>query len=172
MSPLSPARYATVASAMLSLALGCASNVQDLGRDDEHPGLLVVERPTHPQGDGLGPDWATSPLARDLACPLTRPIEGDACPDRNTAPCTYYGAPEPGPGQPGVAGEKTTTFCMCMKSQQWRCVQGVTIRNFLAPPVEGDACTDSMAIERRCLDGECAGTISCRCAGGRMRCSR
>lgn len=148
--------------AWLALSLGCASNVQDLGRSSDEPELLSLQ-PTPAPGEGLGSEWAASPFTRDLACPLTRPIEGDACPARNTAPCTYYGSPEPGPGAPGVAGEKTTTFCMCMKSQQWRCVQGVTIHNFLTPPVEGDPCVDSLVIEH--------GSVRCRCAGGRVRCT-
>lgn len=183
MSQPSSARDASVAWAApallaltLTLAVGCSSNVQDLGRNGDGP--TRVEEPSLEGGEGLGADWTmpTSPLARDLACPLTRPIEGGDCPTRNTAPCTYHGTPEDPPDTPielqTKVIEKTTTVCMCTSSQRWRCVQGVTIRTLLEPVADGDACADPLVIERSCRKHECLGTVSCRCVGGRLRCTR
>lgn len=171
--PSSP-RYASVASALLSLVLGCGlgcgSNVQDLGRGEPGPDVGVVEEPDQAPSEGLGGDWAPVPLQRDLACPLTRPIEGDACPDRNTAPCTYHGAPEHSPDLPATAVEKTTTFCMCMQSHVWRCEQGVTIRRLEVLPVDGQPCVGSMVVERPCETTPCLRTMICRCAGDVLRC--
>ncbi|MBI2392145.1 MAG: hypothetical protein HYV09_21325 [Deltaproteobacteria bacterium] len=163
-----------VASVVVSVALlasACSSTVQDLGRAPDEP---VTEPAAAPAvAEGLGGGWNDSVLGRDIACPLTRPIEGDPCPPRNTAPCTYHGAPPPPPDYtPVTAPEKTTTFCMCTSNLLWRCLQGITIRTLEQPVREGDPCVDSLVIERRCLEGECVGTISCRCAGGRARCTR
>lgn len=162
----------SVASALLVVSLGvlgspgCSSHVQELGRDPEAPAVDTAQ--SQPAGEGFGAEWAMSEgaLARDLACPLTRPIEGDECPARNTAPCTYHGEPEHAPDLPPLVseGNRSTTLCMCMQSHRWRCAQGVTVRTLLKPPVEGAPCVDSMLIER-------AGQGSCRCNGGVLRCA-
>ncbi len=153
-----------IAVALTSAA--CSSSVQDLGRSPEEPAAVGT---THDEAehDGFGSAWACpeAPAARELACPLTRPIEGDACPSRGSAPCSYVGEP---PTRPDLPDDKppspTTTFCICTRDLRWSCMQGVTMRTLEMPLRDGDPCEDNLTVE--------VNKVVCACEGGRARCSR
>lgn len=134
-----------------SFACACSSNVQDLGRNvpDESKEEMTSDPSSH---NGFGAEWACpdSPLQRDLACPLTRPIEGTACGSVNSAPCAY---------QDGVP----TTFCICTRDLQWSCIAGLTMRTLDLPFADGDACEGPLTLE---VPGK-----RCKCENGRARCT-
>jgi hypothetical protein len=123
-------------------AWGCGSNVQELGR----PGESVTE--VAPSPSGLVGDPTLIPPPRELACPLSRPIEGDACGVENGAPCTFVGAPEASPDQAATPIEHTTTFCICTAERRWSCLQGIVMKSLLAPLRTGDACESGLVVER------------------------
>jgi hypothetical protein len=127
----------------------CSSSVQDLGRNvPDEAKDEIKEDPTH---NGFGAEWACpdSPLQRDLACPLTMPIEGDACGSRNSAPCAY--------------SDSVTTFCICTRDLRWSCVHGITMRTLDAPFADGDLCEGPLSFE---VPGS-----RCTCENGRARCT-
>lgn len=140
-----------VITAMVVCASSCSSSVQDLGRNA--PGESPSEVKDDPSGhEGFGAEWACpdSPLQRDLACPLTRPIEGDACGSRNSAPCAY-------------ALDDTSTFCICTRDLRWSCLLDVTMRTLATPFADGELCEGPLTVD---MPGN-----KCSCESGRMRCS-
>lgn len=81
----------TLMSVGVAICCACSSSVQDLGENVD-PRTAETEDPAaHDEHQGFGAEWACpdSLLGRDLACPLTRPAEGDACGSRNSAPCAF-----------------------------------------------------------------------------------
>jgi hypothetical protein len=157
-SPPSPLRAALILGALV-IACGCSSNVQDLGHNGAAP---MPSREEQAAPAGLEGERALVPPSRDLACPLSRPIEGDDCGLENGAPCTFVGAPEASPDQTAIASEVTTTFCICTAEHRWSCLQGVTMKTLVTPLHSGDACETGLVVER---DG-----VTCHCAYGIARC--
>lgn len=155
-------------AALASAALSCSSSVQELGRSADEPAASAAHAES--EHDGFGAAWACpdAPLGRELACPLTRPIEGDACPSRNTAPCSYVGEPPARPDTSHTTDDEepspTTTFCICTRDLRWACLQGVTMRTLDLPFRDGDPCEDNLTVE--------VNKVVCACEGGRVRCSR
>jgi len=148
-----------VVAAACALGLGCSSNVQDLGHSPPQQQAPVEPVLT----EGLQGNPALIPPARsDLACPLSRPIEGDPCGLENSAACTFVGAPEHSPDRPAGAGEITTTFCICTAEQRWSCLQGVTMKTLVTPLHTGDACESGLTVVRS--------GVTCTCTNGEARC--
>jgi len=154
--PPSALRNVVVAAAC---AVGCSSNVQDLGKSAPEP--VEVTQPSAPEG--LSGDPALIPPVRTLECTLSRPIEGDECGLENGAPCTFVGGPEAAPDQPYTPVHVTTTFCICTAEHRWSCLQGVTVKALTAPLVDGDACESGLSVVR---DG-----VTCMCVDGKARCA-
>jgi hypothetical protein len=145
---------------IVAIACGCSGNVQDLGRSDPvtAPSSSVTPRPS----PGLEGTVTLDAPTRDLACPLSRPIEGDDCGLENGGPCTYVGGPEAPPDQAATPIDSTTTFCICTAEHRWACLQGVTMKTLVTPLNAGDRCENGLVVER-------AGT-TCRCISGVARC--
>ena len=148
------------------LLASCSSSVQDLGRNASEPTAEAEDPSAHNGHEGFGAAWACpdSPLGRDLACPLTRPADGDACGSRNAAPCAFVGAPPSAPDTKTKPLEPATTFCICTRDLRWACLQDVTMRTLATPLLDGDPCEDSLSIEQ--------GGVRCTCERGHARCAR
>ena len=142
----------------MAAACGCSSNVQDLGRGSEPAPVENVE----PAPAGLAGDPLLIPPPRSLACPLSRPIEGDECGLENGAPCTFVGAPEASPDQRATPILHTTTFCICTNERRWACLQGIVMKTLVTPLHTGDACESGLVVER---DDQ-----KCTCEAGIARC--
>lgn len=134
---------------MAMLSCACSSSVQDLGRNaPEENAAAATDMPT--AHEGFGTEWACpdSPLARDLACPLSRPIDNESCGSGNSAPCAY----------------DSTIFCICTRELRWSCLRDVSMRTLAMPVADLDLCEGSLTIETP--------SMRCRCENGRMRCAR
>lgn len=169
LQPASRLRDVAIAIALLCACStsACSSSVQDLGKDRPEDPATVGSSDHESTHDGFGAAWACpdSPVGRELACPLTRPIEGDGCPSRNSAPCSYVGEPASPPDLPDDRiPSPTTTFCICTRDLRWSCLAGVTMRTLEMPVADGDPCEDSLSIDLRGL--------KCVCDRGLTRCSR
>jgi hypothetical protein len=151
----------------LLCALGCTME-QDLGRDEgigstNDPNQSIVDD-THA---GFGAGWACPadgqtvvPGARDLACPLSLPIEGDACPFASSAPCAFD------------SSQKARAICVCTSDHRWSCLADVFFRPLRVGPVEGEACFAPVEVAMPCGAGETDCEITCRCVNGAYRCGR
>lgn len=148
----SPLRRGLFAAA---IAVGCSSNVQDLGHAAD---AAAIEEPN----PGLEGEGALVPPTRSVACTLSRPIEGAECGPENGAPCTFVGAPEASPDQRATPIHLTTTFCICTAERRWSCLERITMKTLLAPLAAGDPCERGLELTR---DG-----ITCDCATGVARC--
>jgi hypothetical protein len=147
-------------------ALGCTMQ-QDLGRDQ---GVATANNPNQSIADdthaGFGSGWACptsgeSPLpsTRDLACPLSLPIEGDVCPFASSAPCAF-----------DAAGAHS--ICVCTSDHRWSCLENVFFRPLAAAPVEGEACIMPIEVAMPCGDGKADCEVTCSCVDGTYRCRR
>jgi hypothetical protein len=169
-----------VLGALIAFACACSSTVQDLG-GTPHDRALDAQAPMQTEILGLGgtADIPDVGAARELVCPVSRPIERSRCALQNDAPCTYVGAPAASPDTPPleiVEQEEITTFCVCTAELRWSCLQGVTLRTLAGKLRNDDPCEDGLTVEQ-CIDPDCVGgRETCRCvavAGQRvMRCTR
>lgn len=142
----------------MAVVCGCGSNVQDLGGNDP---VVPVDNGTR-VSPGLEGTGTLDTPTRDLACPVSRPIEGADCGLENGSPCTFVGGPEAAPDQDPTPTESSTTFCICTAEHRWSCLQGVTMKTLVAPLNTGDACESGLVVERS--------GVTCRCLNGVARC--
>lgn len=151
----------------VAICCACSSSVQDLGENVD-PRTAETEDPAaHDEHQGFGAEWACpdSLLGRDLACPLTRPAEGDACGSRNSAPCAFIDVASSAFEAPELdALPPATTFCMCTRELRWACLHSVVMRTLATPLVDGDPCEDSLSVD--------SAGVHCTCERGRARCVR
>jgi hypothetical protein len=156
----------SLAIVAIALSLGCTME-QDLGHDQ---GVGSANDPNQAIADdehaGFGTGWAcpvggatTLPLARDLACPMSLPQEGDACPFASSAPCSFD-------------SDLAHTVCVCTSDHRWSCLQGIWFRTLKVAPLEGEACIASIEVARPCGPAEPDCEVTCRCVDGAYRCAR
>lgn len=163
-SSLSCAQLAAVA---VVCALGCTME-QDLGHD-EH--VVTAGDPNQSMVDdthaGFGAGWAcpsdgqtSLPGARDLACPMSLPQEGDTCPFASSAPCAFD------------SSERARAICVCTSDHRWSCLGDVYFRSLRIAPIEGESCIAPVEVAMPCAPGATDCEITCRCVDGAYRCSR
>jgi hypothetical protein len=143
----------------------CSSSVQDLGKNvPDEPSLVGT---THDEAEhgGFGAAWACpdDPGQRELACPLTRPLEGDSCASRNSAPCSYVSGLPKAPDTDAPIEPESATFCICTRDLRWACIDHLTVRTLDMPIHDGDPCEDTLTVE--------VGKSSCKCEQGVARCT-
>ncbi|MGZ3454118.1 MAG: hypothetical protein ACXVEF_31210 [Polyangiales bacterium] len=163
---LSRSSFALVVTTLFVMG-GCTME-QDLGRDEfgnaGDPNLALSSDPHA----GFGAGWAcpasgatSVPLARDLACPMSKPIVGDGCPFASSAPCMF---------------DEAHTACICTSDRRWSCIESVWFRTLKHLPASGEACAGAIEIARPCTAHEGAGAasceVTCRCVDGAYRCER
>jgi hypothetical protein len=145
----------------------CSSSVQELGNNGQDEPTLVGTTHDEAAHSGFGASWACpdDPGQRELACPLTRPLDGDSCASRNAAPCSYVsGLGKPLDTANATVDPDVATFCICTRDLRWACISGLTMRTLDMPIHDGDPCEDTLTIE--------SPGVTCKCELGVARCSR